>query len=488
MSDICISYSSKDRAIASNLREKLESEWEVWWDQQITGYFDKEIEEAFSNTKLIIAILTSNSKENQNVNDELRIGLENKVPICFFVIEEKTSLPYMFKALPKFELNGWDGQEHHIEFSRFLTWIKLLKLQGRRTAKVRPDNRLDDRKKFPYLFHSTSSFNTKLNPENAFKILNLFGQGSFLDQNTHSQPMALVSAYDLSNCTGKSCENNAGLISQMMEFHDNDGFIMIDSGNYESSRMDDKGWSHEKFGEALQNVPHDWVLSFDYKMGTDKQTHAITDFESIAEGIERDRGYTDKPIIPIIHATENELVGYDATTLPLLVLKLVKEIDPPMVAIPERELGAGLCEAVLSVQAIRQALGEHTHYIPIHILGTGNPLSIALYVSAGADSFDGLEWCRYCLDDRALLLHHYQHFEFFQQQAENSENAVVKEALKDKKVGLPVKIGLHNLDVYNGYCHKLRTAVNKDKLELFCSEVFAKDQFSYLRGKIGSIF
>jgi hypothetical protein len=36
----------------------------------------------------------------------------------------------------------------------------------------------------------------------------------------------------------------------------------------------------------------------------------------------------------------------------------------------------------------------------------GNPWSIAVLTAAGADSFDGLEWCRVTVDRRTAQLHH----------------------------------------------------------------------------------
>jgi queuine/archaeosine tRNA-ribosyltransferase len=67
-----------------------------------------------------------------------------------------------------------------------------------------------------------------------------------------------------------------------------------------------------------------------------------------------------------------------------------------------------------TVSAIRTALNTLDTYVPLHILGTGNPRSILILAASGADSFDGLEWCQTSVDTLTGNLHHFQHRELFQ--------------------------------------------------------------------------
>ena len=55
---------------------------------------------------------------------------------------------------------------------------------------------------------------------------------------------------------------------------------------------------------------------------------------------------------------------------------------------------------------IRKTLAPKKQYYPLHLLGTGNPLSILIYSICGADSFDGLEWCQTTVDYNTGLLYH----------------------------------------------------------------------------------
>ena len=96
-----------------------------------------------------------------------------------------------------------------------------------------------------------------------------------------------------------------------------------------------------------------------------------------------------------------------------VVSRVADELDPPLVAIPERELGDGLVRRAESVRSIRGALDGLGKYYPLHLLGTGNPISVAVLAVAGADAFDGLEWCRTSADYRSGHLFHFQQFDCF---------------------------------------------------------------------------
>jgi hypothetical protein len=93
-------------------------------------------------------------------------------------------------------------------------------------------------------------------------------------------------------------------------------------------------------------------------------------------------------------------------------------LTPVMIAMPERELGQGIIEKAETIWKIRKALNETGQYYPIHLLGTGNPLSILIYVLCGSDSFDGVEWFQTTVDHNTGLLYHFQQRELFGQQSE----------------------------------------------------------------------
>jgi hypothetical protein len=92
-------------------------------------------------------------------------------------------------------------------------------------------------------------------------------------------------------------------------------------------------------------------------------------------------------------------------------MKVAQEIRPTLIAIPERELGDGILARMKTVRAIRRALDSIGFYQPLHLLGTGNPTSIAALAVSGGDCFDGLEWCRTVANYETHSLSHFQHFD-----------------------------------------------------------------------------
>lgn len=124
-----------------------------------------------------------------------------------------------------------------------------------------------------------------------------------------------------------------------------------------------------------------------------------------------------------------------------------------MVAVAERRLGDGVSARAQSVQAIRRELDKQGRYISLHLLGTGNPISIALYASMGADSFDGLEWCQTVVDHDTALLYHLSQAEFFAKQT----------AWSEAKLSFQARTLAHNLEFYAAWMQRLRAAMASGK-------------------------
>ena len=140
---------------------------------------------------------------------------------------------------------------------------------------------------------------------------------------------------------------------------------------------------------------NDLACAFDIlSVPTDPERH----LKALIAGFTRDATLTSAPIVPIVHSRRLKTGKYDLTRLPWLLCELAKDLHPLIISVPERELGDGLIERVRAMQWIRQELDALPFYQPIHLLGTGNPWSIAALAAAGADSFDGLEWCRVVVD------------------------------------------------------------------------------------------
>jgi queuine/archaeosine tRNA-ribosyltransferase len=457
MADIYIAYAKEDRVQAEWLYNLLAQQWEAWWDDHLVGNFAMVIEKEIGKAKCVVAMFSESSRVKSTFTDELRLSEKHKIELLPLRLDNSDP-PYSFGGYSYTELRDWDGQVDH---------PGILQLQ-RHIAKIVPPKAKPQRPKaiaggrvlLPSLFMSVSSHETQLIPSEAVEALRAF-----------NAPTILVSAYDL--VTRRKPEK---MIEELHEYRKNGGFILVDSGNYEKSRLGTKHWSPKGLEEALAQTPHDWVFAFDAMKTKHDPDKAI---EEIINGVERDKTFTTAPVLPIVHAPAKKKGGYKLDTLPYVMREVSSKLQPPIIAVPERELGAGLVTRAKSVRAIREELDKLPYYQPLHILGTGNPWSIALLAAAGADSFDGLEWCRFVIDRDKEKLHHFQHYDFFTDQSVNS--LFVKEALADANIGYAGKVAFHNLDYFSEFIDMMRAMFMGDKVEAFLVGLLGKKAIADLK-------
>lgn len=235
----------------------------------------------------------------------------------------------------------------------------------------------------PIYFPSISSVKTGLNPLDYFKILKALDQSHFL-----------VSAFDISRSYHKK-----EFVQELKNNLENDGaIILMDSGNYEGYWLRDKEWHIEDFNAVLSEAVCDLAFCFDNQFPPNDLTENIL---SIRNSTAKSQAIANmSSIIPIIHCKRENLND--------TVMELYNQAHPAMISIPERILGSGILERVQAVTSLRKELNKIDNYVYIHLLGTGNPFSLLLFSLAGADSFDGLEWCQTVVDSKTALLHHFQ--------------------------------------------------------------------------------
>ena len=142
---------------------------------------------------------------------------------------------------------------------------------------------------------------------------------------------------------------------------------------------------------------------------------------------------------------------------------------------PERRLGDGILARAHSVAAIRHELDKQGRYIALHLLGTGNPISIAIYAVLGADSFDGLEWCQTVVDFDTASLFHLSQFDFFDQQS----------AWADAGLSFHAQALTHNLEFYVNWMRRLRASIHEGKAVDFCRFSFPERVFQRCSDEFG---
>lgn len=253
-------------------------------------------------------------------------------------------------------------------------------------------------------------------------------------------PHVLVSAYDLDECGERERDSVWAVLTELAH----DGCeVLLDSGNYERYWRRDEEWSQESFDRILRRTPCQLALSFDCFDGPAACGAAADIVTSVVAGVNRTHSHgASSSIIPIVHGTTD--------VLPEAVIGVASSLRPVAVAVAERRLGAGIRERATMVRRLRDGLNGMGWFCPLHLLGTGNPLSVLIYSMCGADTFDGLEWCQTCVDHESGLLYHSQQWDFFRDQTPVGRCG-----------GAPFlqSVAVHNLVFYAQWTSKIATAL-----------------------------
>lgn len=468
MSDIYIVYASENVELAEKIVSLLSQQWEsVWWDKKVVGRFRQVIENELPKSGCVVAINTAVARDKDTYAEELRLAQKNDINIIPIRLDNSEP-PFPFGSYSYVNMQGWSGETDHRGFIELKSKLAIVVPPKKRAQ--RPIAFADGKIPLPNLFMSVSSFETLISPAEAVSVLRAFESKTIL-----------VSAYDL---VLRNKKNPQDIINELKEYQDNGGFILLDSGNYEKLRFSSKKWNHLNLQEVLKLVPHDWAFCFDILKPKHKSEMAINE---IIEAVNRENGYTSKALLPIVHAPRIKGGGYRLEQIPNIVYGVAEKLRPPLIAIPERELGEGIVARALNIKRIRNELDKLPYYQPLHILGTGNPWNIPFFVAAGADSFDGLEWCRMVVDRDNNRLHHFQHFDFFYEfQKGKAESQITRTALEGNDY--QAKAIFHNLDYYSTFMGDLREYLRDGNLESFATGIMGGPIVRLFKKQISGLF
>lgn len=278
MADLVLIYGSEDKNIAKKLVKHLETRWSVWWDEYIKERFAEEINQEIQSASCVIVLWSKTSIKKDTVRDDVQLAKDHKVCIVGVTLDDSKPA-YGFGGYSSTSFSSWDGKADHQKYEALFS--RLLSVLPSPQAPDRPINIANGRLQLPTLFLSVSSFETQLVPDQAVKALTIA-----------KAPAILVSAWDL-----VERREPASLISELRAFRETGGFVLLDSGNYESSRLMMHEWEPEDLAQALRHDLHDWVFCFD------KLAHFNFDKDTTPEGIsdkivnmaKRDQGFTNAP-------------------------------------------------------------------------------------------------------------------------------------------------------------------------------------------------
>lgn len=294
----------------------------------------------------------------------------------------------------------------------------------------------------PCFFPSISTVKTNLTPLDYLRVLLAV-----------DHPHFLISAYDILNSTKEERDKTGNLLAEATRSGKG---ILLDSGNYESFWKEDKDWTTKKYSSVLESLTFDMAFCFDIKEIPESNSKVV---ELVERAVLQDQKHCSQgTIIPIVHAP--------AKRLPNISVSITKKLHPVMIGIPERELGEGLLARTMALHKIRIALNAAGQYYPIHLLGTGHPLSILIFALAGADSFDALEWCKTTVDHKTGLLYHFQQREFLGEQTK---------FCKDPELQYTEATLAHNLLFYVRWMKKIQDAIGSGDCREIIKEYIPDD-------------
>lgn len=261
-------------------------------------------------------------------------------------------------------------------------------------------------------------------------------------------PQFLVSALDV-----YKHQKNCQLMSALSRAEEQSQVILYDSGIYEVVWGRAKRWCRKRYVKTLRRNRFTHAFDFDIYCLNNKNSPS----KVIKESISSTRSQLKRNAIsPIIHC--NTISDYVSTCL-----SVSKDLRPKLLAIPERELGQGTVEVSKNIKIIRDALDQLSYYQPIHILGTGNPLSIMVYSFAGADSFDGLDWCQTVVDHESGTLHHPLHLDYYKHQSQYGD---------ETDISFLARCYLHNLEFYKTWTKTIRSCESGSDREQLIARYF----------------
>lgn len=452
MADICIIYARPSKRTVAKVHALLSGRYEVWWDDDIRfGDYRGEIERQLSLSKCVVPVWDRISRADGDVLDEAEFSRKRGIPVLPVRIEN-IDPPLGYRSLHTIDLIGWDGRADDPRFQELLRNVEAL-LGSRSRLLTRPQSlTVSDRSvQLPTFFHSVSSYETQLRPEAAVQALSLLRTDAIL-----------VSAYDMVNDSSAT-----RIAADLDRCRSNGSIVILDSGNYEAYRKTDAGWNIDGLRQAMATTPHDFAFCFD-NVHPGAEVDAVV--KDVLSAVERDSRNAPGVVMPIVHAPRTSGASYRSDLVPEIITRVARELQPTLIAVPERELGDGLFARARTVFSTRRALNELGYYQPLHLLGTGNPLTIAVLTAAGADCFDGLEWCRTVADHQTGLLYHFQQYEFFAWQSDVAASPIVRDAVKSPSVEFSGKVVFHNLEFFRAWLGELRDMVRNGRIDRFLTD------------------
>jgi len=290
-------------------------------------------------------------------------------------------------------------------------------------------------------------------------------------------PYFLISAYDIFQLRNINNSSKRRINAFIKKAKEQAQIILLDSGNYEKYWLDEKFldkktddiWSENKLLSILSGSYFDFAFNYDNLEPEINPKKVIPEIEySVIDNQEKAKYPT---ILPIIHSKKTD-------DIPEICKAVATRLEPLLIAVPERELGEGILARAKTVTLIRKELNSIGKYYPLHILGTGNPITLLILSVCGADSFDGLEWCQTSVDHETGLLYHSNLVDFF----------LAQTPIGNETIGYAAKMLLHNLTFYTNWMAMIRKNIKSDTTIEVVKDYLPDGAYEKLNKNIPEVF
>lgn len=273
----------------------------------------------------------------------------------------------------------------------------------------------------------------------------------------YSYPRLLVSAYDFHLLDD---EKKRRLSQEIDEYSKKGCFVFLDSGIFESFWKGDATWTYGLYETTVTQMSFDFYGSFDVLPNVEDQTMRF--MKNTFESILASRHISDTSgFVPILHGLS-----------PLKLVSLVKNFVGKFphlcdfIAIAERDCGDDILEKARTIMKIRKVLDNDNRGRILHILGSGNPISMALFSYCGANMFDSLDWVKYVIDRNSLRANDFSHLRLI-----DCECAICSGVERN----YIEKVLLHNLLFYQNYMLQIQSLIRRNKISEFLCDQLRQD-------------
>ena len=466
---VFLCYGRPDLNQALLVYDRLEKEkLRPWIDKKSLkpgDAWEKRIRAAIRDSEFVLVLLTKRSvnkrgflqkeiKEALDIQDEQLDTDRYVIPVRL----EPCAIPDRLASIQSADLYEPDGWSQLLEILFDTSASEKEKSEPKRDAEIqRIDQLTVGGVATPCFFPSISgAAKNNLNPLDHLKII---------VQLKH--PLFLISAFDIATTNGKDLKNIIKLLNQGAS---QGQIILMDSGLYEKKWLRAKVWPRSKFHRILRDSTCHLALCYD-------NPNPPIGISTVANEIKESILYAKRKskfeaLIPIVHSKSTK-------KLPAICVRVAKDLDPPLIAVPERELGDGVRSCAVMIAQVRKVLNEETlRYFPLHVLGTGNPLSLLVYSWAGADSFDGLDWCQTAVDYKTGRLYHSLQLDFFADQSRYAS---------DRQISYMTRLLGHNLQFYKTWMNTIQGHLKEGTIDSMLEKYLPAAFLSDLRRDIAKI-